>query len=37
LPVRERYELLGCAPEGDLLNAVVQARSEGSAPQGFLA
>jgi hypothetical protein len=37
LPVRERYELLGCAPERDLLNAVVQARSEGPAPLCFLA
>ncbi|MDI3407641.1 barstar family protein [Streptomyces cavernicola] len=35
-PVRERYELLGCAPEGELSAAVALACSEGSAPIGPL-
>ncbi|MEV6650276.1 hypothetical protein [Streptomyces sp. NPDC051219] len=33
---RERYELLGCAPEGRLREAVAQARKDGSAPLGLL-
>lgn len=33
---RERYELLGCAPEGRLREAVAQARKGGSAPVGLL-
>lgn len=33
---RERYELLGCAPRGDLLAALDAARADGSAPLGFL-
>jgi RNAse (barnase) inhibitor barstar len=35
-PVRGTYELLGCAPEGELRAAVTRARAEGSAPLGFL-
>ncbi|WP_322621007.1 barstar family protein [Streptomyces acidicola] len=35
-PERGTYELLGCAPEGDLEAAVTRARAEGSAPLGFL-
>ncbi|MFM9369290.1 barstar family protein [Streptomyces sp. Da 82-17] len=35
-PPRERYELLGCAPEGELSAALALARSEGSAPLGLL-
>lgn len=35
-PVRKTYELLGCAPEGALREALTQARATGSAPLGEL-
>jgi RNAse (barnase) inhibitor barstar len=35
-PVRETYELLGCAPEGELRTALARARADGSAPLGRL-
>ncbi|WP_200300691.1 barstar family protein [Streptomyces adelaidensis] len=35
-PPRGMYELLGCAPEGDLRTALTRARADGSAPLGFL-
>ncbi|MFI6340890.1 barstar family protein [Streptomyces sp. NPDC050535] len=35
-PERGTYELLGCAPEGDLRTALTRARAEGSAPLGLL-
>ncbi|WP_328680177.1 barstar family protein [Streptomyces sp. NBC_00343] len=35
-PTRGTYELLGCAPEGDLLTALARARADGSAPLGPL-
>ncbi|WP_053752817.1 barstar family protein [Streptomyces sp. MMG1533] len=35
-PTRDRYELLGCAPEGELSAALVRARAEGTAPLGTL-
>ena len=35
-PARGTYELLGCAPEGDLRTALARARAEGSAPLGPL-
>ncbi|MET7569647.1 barstar family protein [Streptomyces sp. NPDC005492] len=36
-PTPERYELLGCAPEGELRAALARARADGSAPLGRLA
>ena len=36
-PARGTYELLGCAPEGELTTALARARADGSAPLGFLA
>lgn len=35
-PPRQTYELLGCAPEGELSAALTRARAEGSAPLGPL-
>ncbi|MGW0823377.1 barstar family protein [Streptomyces sp. NPDC002845] len=35
-PARGTYELLGCAPEGELKTALSRARTEGSAPLGPL-
>ncbi|MCT9083093.1 barstar family protein [Streptomyces fulvoviolaceus] len=35
-PTPETYELLGCAPEGELRTALTRARAEGSAPLGSL-
>ena len=35
-PRRETYELLGCAPEGELRTALTRARAAGSAPLGSL-
>ncbi|MFF7274688.1 barstar family protein [Streptomyces griseorubiginosus] len=35
-PARETYELLGCAPEGALRQALAHARATGSAPLGEL-
>lgn len=35
-PARETYELLGCAPEGELRAALARARADGSAPLGLL-
>ncbi|MFF8830676.1 barstar family protein [Streptomyces sp. NPDC015131] len=35
-PPRERWELLGCAPEGPLQTAVATARATGSGPVGLL-
>ncbi|MEU0942740.1 hypothetical protein ABZ379_08055 [Streptomyces canus] len=35
-PLREVYDLLGCAPEGQLSEALTRARAEGSAPLGTL-
>ena len=35
-PNRETYELLGCAPEGELAAALARARADGSAPLGLL-
>jgi len=35
-PARGTYELLGCAPEGDLRTALARARADGSAPLGLL-
>lgn len=35
-PARVSYELLGCAPEGDLRTALARARADGSAPLGPL-
>ncbi|UUU24327.1 barstar family protein [Streptomyces sp. DSM 40750] len=35
-PPRGIYELLGCAPEGELETALTRARADGSAPLGFL-
>jgi hypothetical protein len=35
-PARGRYELIGCAPGGELNAALARARAEGSAPLGSL-
>ncbi|PAZ17534.1 hypothetical protein CLM62_02105 [Streptomyces sp. SA15] len=35
-PVRGTYELLGCAPEGELRTALARARTDGPAPLGSL-
>lgn len=34
-PLRQVHELVGCAPEGELREALTRARAEGSAPLGF--
>ncbi|WP_151482668.1 barstar family protein [Streptomyces albicerus] len=35
-PARGTYELIGCAPEGELNKALTRARADGSAPLGSL-
>jgi hypothetical protein len=35
-PARGTYELIGCAPEGELSKALTRARADGSAPLGTL-